>query len=248
MRWSVLVDPAGRSGAENMAIDEELLRRAQSGEGFFRLYRWSPPCLSFGRHEPAAARYDRAAIERLGIDVVRRPTGGRAVWHDAEVTYAVAAPVTLFGSLRETYIAIHEALAEGLCRLGIAAALGAPSRTEHGAGACFSSTAGGEVVVGGRKLVGSAQLRHHGAFLQHGSILLRDEQHVVLSLLRRPVRELRVTSLTVELGRPVGFDEVVNALLDAARAHWRGTWNGRPVALDDVDTTRFRDQRWTWRR
>ncbi len=77
-----------------MATDAALLDEAdRSGRAFLRLYRWSPPCLSFGRHEPAATRYDRVAIARLGIDVVRRPTGGRAVWHEHEVTYAVAAPV-----------------------------------------------------------------------------------------------------------------------------------------------------------
>src|SRR5256886_4001676 len=94
------LDAAGRSGAENMAIDAALLDRA-NGEGlsFLRLYRFDPPCLSLGRNEPAA-RYNHTEIARRGLDVVRRPTGGRAVWHEHEVTYAVAAPVAAFGSLR----------------------------------------------------------------------------------------------------------------------------------------------------
>src|SRR5439155_1096456 len=106
--WESQLDVEGRPGSDNMAMDDALLDEADaSGRAFLRLYRWSPPCLSFGRHEPAASRYDRAAIARLGLDVVRRPTGGRAVWHEHEVTYAVAAPVAVFRSLRDTYRAIH---------------------------------------------------------------------------------------------------------------------------------------------
>ena len=103
MRWTLLVDPAGRPGWHNMAVDQALLDLA-AGEGraFLRIYRWEPSCLSFGRNEPALRRYDRAAIERQGLDTVRRPTGGRAVWHADEVTYAVAAPIDTFGSLAET--------------------------------------------------------------------------------------------------------------------------------------------------
>jgi lipoate-protein ligase A len=101
--WDLLVEPAGRAGAENMEIDQRLLEEAdRAGRAFLRLYRWNPPCLSVGRNEPAAARYDREMLARRGIAVVRRPTGGRAVWHEHEVTYAVAAPITLFGSLRES--------------------------------------------------------------------------------------------------------------------------------------------------
>src|SRR5438874_10713974 len=81
-----------------MAVDEALLDESdRTGGAFLRLYRFSPPCLSLGRNEPARARYDRAAITRLGITVVRRPTGGRAVWHEHEVTYAVAAPLAALG-------------------------------------------------------------------------------------------------------------------------------------------------------
>ena len=113
--WQLLIDADGHSGAENMASDQAVLDEADRvGASFLRLYRWNPPCLSFGRNEAAARHYDRARIERLGIAVVRRPTGGRAVWHEHEVTYAVAAPVAAFGSLRAAYCAIHERLAEAL--------------------------------------------------------------------------------------------------------------------------------------
>ena len=159
-----------------MAIDEALLGSAATvGKAVLRLYRWSPPCISFGRNEPAVRRYDRSEIERRGWDVVRRPTGGRAVWHEDEVTYAVAAPISAFGSLQASYCAIHERLASALRMLGVPAEL-APKNgrpAELGAGACFASPVGGEVTARGRKVVGSAQVRLGSAFLQHGSILLR---------------------------------------------------------------------------
>lgn len=212
--WSLLVEPQGRSGRENMARDQALLEAAdRSGGAFLRLYRWSPACLSFGRNEPAQACYDREAIERLGLDVVRRPTGGRAVWHDAEVTYAVAAPVAWFGSLRDGYRAIHARLVEALRALGVPAECAADGRQPalH-AGPCFASPASGEIVVHGRKLVGSAQVRHGSALLQHGSILLDGSQDVVSAVSRQP-SAIRHTTLREVLGREVGFSEVTNAIV-----------------------------------
>src|SRR5207247_5841587 len=114
--------------AASMTFDAGLLgEAARTGRSFPRLYRFAPPCLSLGRNEPAAARYDRAAITRLRLDVVRRPTGGGAVWHEHEVTYAVAAPVAAFGGLREAYGMIHARLAAALRTLGADATL-APAR------------------------------------------------------------------------------------------------------------------------
>src|SRR4051812_42552044 len=99
--WRLWIDDTPRPGWTNMAIDQTLLEHAeQSDESWLRLYQWSPHCLSFGRHEPAALRYNRTRIEALGIDAVRRPSGGRAVWHAQELTYAVAARSEHFGSLR----------------------------------------------------------------------------------------------------------------------------------------------------
>jgi lipoyl(octanoyl) transferase len=242
--WRLLLDPAGHPGAWNMAVDETLLAdAARSGASTLRLYRWSPACLSFGRNEPAGGRYDRGAIERLGLDVVRRPTGGRAVWHDAEVTYAVAAPVAAFGSLAASYRAIHERLADALRSLGVRAELATPRRTlAVGAGACFASPVGGEVLVDGRKVVGSAQVRCGTAFLQHGSILLAGSQDVIQAVSRQPSAASAASSVSAALGRCVGFDEVAAAVL--------GTW-GEPLTPSDPPPIRpsvFSDPAWTWRR
>jgi lipoyl(octanoyl) transferase len=214
--WHLFVEPLGRPGGENMAFDQALLdEAARSGTSFLHFYRWSPACLSFGRNEPALRRYDREAIERLGIDVVRRPTGGRAVWHSQEVTYAVAAPVAAFGSLRESYEQIHARLAAGLRELRVQAALAHSSDSAPlTGGACYALAIGGEIVVRGRKLVGSAQVRQGDAFLQHGSILLDGSQDVVAAVSREHAGVSDHTTLSEELGRGVTFAEVVDAICD----------------------------------
>ncbi len=256
MRWTLLVDPAGRPGWHNMAVDQALLDLA-AGEGraFLRLYRWEPFCLSFGRNEPALKRYDRAAIERMGLGTVRRPTGGRAVWHADEVTYAAAAPIQAFGSLAETYRGIHETLAEALRSLGFPAVLASPPARAGAldAGACFASPAGGEVVLGGQKVVGSAQLREGGAFLQHGSILLSGSQQLVGDVtLGAPPPDGSVALSSVREGA-VTFEEVASAVTAAAQS-WSGTWDtGSPDSTPPQDTTRahidrFQGADWTWRR
>ena len=255
--FQLSIDSIGRSGPENMALDQWLLEQAdQSGRAFLRLYRWDPPCLSLGRNEPAARRYDRAAIARLGLDVVRRPTGGRAVWHQHEVTYAVAAPVGALGSPRETYRRIHEWLARALRALGVEATLapngptvplrpsGSPLGSD-GPGACFERPAGGEVVVGGRKLVGSAQVRQRTALLQHGSILLEGSQEIIGAISREPSAIRGGTTLAAVLGRPVSFDEVAEAVVQS--------WGNAVTAVAPYRplppfTAFFSDPAWTWRR
>lgn len=249
LSWHLWIDPTGRPGAENMAVDQALLEEAdRTGRAFLRLYRWSPPCLSFGRHEPVLARYDRARIEVLGVAVVRRPTGGRAVWHDQELTYAVAAPVAAFGSLARSYRAIHARLARGLAALGVAAELASPPSGEaallRSAGACFAQPVGGEVTVGGKKLVGSAQVRQGAAFLQHGSLLLAGSQDLVHRVSRRPAPSPCATTLAAVLGRAVSFEQVADAIVRA--------W-GEPLTSTAFDrprppSTAFADPAWTWRR
>jgi lipoate-protein ligase A len=248
MHWTLIVDPTGRPGRENMAIDAALLAAAGADRAILRFYRWDPPCLSFGRNEPATTRYDRDRIVALGISTVRRPTGGRAVWHDAEVTYALAGSATLFGSLPETYRAMHDVIAAGLRALGVPARL-APTTAAVGpdAGACFASPAGGEVTVGGRKLVGSAQVREGDAFLQHGSILLLDAQDVVAQVTRGEPPVSQATSLGEVLGRDVTFAEVSEAITAAARAAWPGTWTTAAPPAVPADN-RYADPDWTWRR
>jgi lipoate-protein ligase A len=169
-----------------MAVDEVLMDSARAGQTTLRLYGWEPGCLSFGRNQTARGRYDGARAAERGIDVVRRPTGGRSVFHHRELTYSVTGPVETWGGLRSAYLRINRALAAGLRALGV------PARVvdERGNGpiprptvrACFRDPLPGEVIVGGRKLIGSAQWRDGGALLQHGSVLLHNDQSTVEDL------------------------------------------------------------------
>ncbi|HLQ70102.1 MAG TPA: hypothetical protein VK124_11305 [Gemmatimonadales bacterium] len=204
VEWKLLVDPQGRSGIENMAADAALLDEAhRSGAHFLRLYRWDPPTLSIGRNQSIEG------VGRDGVPTVRRPTGGQAVWHEHEVTYAVAAPIATFGSLRGAYREIHAWLANALRSLGVDASLAMPPPVPPSGrpAACFAASAGGEILVNHRKLVGSAQVRRRDAFLQHGSILLDGSQAIVSAG--------GETTLASVLKRPVSFAEVAAAITAA---------------------------------
>lgn len=234
-----------------MAIDQTLLERASAGERWLRLYGWAPSCLSFGRHEPAARRYDASRIAALGLDVVRRPTGGRAVWHGREVTYTVACPGGL-GSLRESYLEIHRMLRDALRSLGVEADL-APRTTATAvdAGACFARPAGGEIMVGGRKVVGSAQLRQGDALLQHGSILLGDDQTMVGAVTRGPVTPDLAMPLRAIVGGGLEEADLIAAVSRAAARRWEGVWQrydtrDEIVASSDRHAARYRSREWTW--
>lgn len=247
-----------------MAIDSALLDRAErQGEQWLRLYGWAPPCLSFGRHEPATRRYDRRRIAELGLDVVRRPTGGRAVWHAGELTYAVAAPAIRFGSLRVAYVAIHAMLRAALQALGAEASLAPTGRGARGAaaridaGACFAQPAGGEVLIGTRKVIGSAQLRRERAFLQHGSILLDNDQAMVGAVTcgdTPPPPDLAAPLGTL-LGHTVGREIVASAVAEAAAHTWPDSWERCTAAaaaglVDEAGThaAHFQSEEWTWSR
>jgi lipoate-protein ligase A len=222
--WRLLID-GPRCGAWNMALDEALLAARARGDPAapptLRLYAWSPPALSLGRHQPATASHDPRFLQRAGIDLVRRPTGGRAVLHDRERTFAVV------GSLRsscfpagviETYRRIAEALLRALGALGLQAASLPASAARHAVpdeASCFARTSAHEISVGGRKLVGSAQLRRGGAFLQHGSIPLASDPGRLAAALGRPVPADRSTDLCRALEREVDVATLDRALCEA---------------------------------
>jgi lipoate-protein ligase A len=238
-----------------MARDAAMLEAADAeGLCILRLYSWEPATLSFGRNEPATRRYDRAAIEARGLATVRRPTGGRAVWHDREVTYAVAAPVRAFGSLPYTYVELHKMIAHALRTLGAQPRLATarPQATPIGAGACFASPAGGEVLsADGRKLVGSAQVRAGDAFLQHGSILLEPGQSLIAALTRGPAEPPVDAGLWEIIGNWISWSIVADAVADAATRRLGAERAPLPESVRlraEALRPRFLDENWTWRR
>jgi len=199
-------------GAENMRRDAELLRDHVPGQDpVLRVYRWAPPAVSVGRNQEGRD-FAAGVLADRGYDLVRRPTGGRAILHAEELTYAVvgSSPSALFGdSLHQTYEAINRALLLFLQGLGVAADVaGSESRASRPDPVCFRSTGRHEVRVGGRKLIGSAQRRTGGVFLQHGSILTGPAHTDLVDLLdqedpgRCPREEL--LAATTDLGRLLG--------------------------------------------
>jgi lipoate-protein ligase A len=190
--WRLLVDaPAG--GAWNMAVDEVLLDGVAAGATAptLRFYEWAPPCLSLGYFQPFEV-VDLDGCRALGVDVVRRPTGGRAILHDRELTYSVALPASVLGhdgGVLPSYYRLSLALQDGLRRLGVPAAL-APQSAAVGAAVhgpvCFDRPSAHEILLQGRKLVGSAQMRRGGALLQHGSILIEPGISTLRACLRLP--------------------------------------------------------------
>lgn len=237
--WRFL-NTGSRDGATNMAVDEALLACVSRGASppTVRVFGWVPPAVSIGHSQDPAAEVDVDACERAGVGIVRRPTGGRAVFHAGELTYSVvgpSGPAPLGATITEAYRAIGEALVAGLAALGVTADLeetGTDPGIRRGGASppCFVSSGRYEVVVGGRKLIGSAQRRLGRGVLQHGSVLI-DSRHAGLADLipsltvaeREAVRrslEGRTTTLEGILGRPVAFDEVAAAVRTGFAAAW----------------------------
>jgi lipoate-protein ligase A len=242
-----------------MAVDEALMDSARAGHATLRLYGWEPGCLSFGRNQTARGRYDGGRAAERGIDVVRRPTGGRSVFHHRELTYSVTAPAEAWGGLRDAYLRINRALAAGL------KALGAPAQVveERGNGpiprptvrACFRDPLPGEVIADGRKLIGSAQWRDGGALLQHGSLLLHNDQSTVEDLRIGGPGPVHVPAAGLaEYLDPLPDADAIAGALSASFANELGCVVTREelTALEFEEAerrlARYEDDAWTWRR
>ena len=207
-----------------MAVDETLTRMVQTGRRSttVRFYGWKPPAISVGYGQNVRNDIDveRCASNRL--DIVRRLTGGRAVLHDEEVTYSVIASEDdqLIGnSIHETYHRIGQALINGLKHLNVEAQFHRITTTSGRNPSCFSSTGRYEVIVEGKKLIGSAQRRLDGTILQHGSLLTGPGYRDIARFLRSdnptPQAEKlkeQVTTLSEILGRKPPFNSICNAL------------------------------------
>jgi lipoate-protein ligase A len=208
-----------------MAVDEAILRAVAAGLAppTLRFFSWEPACLSLGRaQEVADVNLD--AVQAAGIGLVRRPTGGKAILHIDELTYSAVAPKTeprVAGSVVESYRRLSAGLVRGLERLsveGIAADQRAEHRLADEGPVCFEVPSDYEITVGGRKLVGSAQMRAQGAVLQHGTLPLCGDIARVCSLLTAqpdPAR-VRARAITIEeaLRRPVSWDETADAMAE----------------------------------
>lgn len=222
-----------RNGAWNMAVDEAVLEAVGRGETLptLRLYAWEPACLSLGYSQPAAD-VDRVTLNKHGWDLVRRPTGGRAILHTDELTYAVLAPSgepRAAGSVLESYQRLSTALLAALHLLGLPAQADEEypetSSIDRSEAVCFQRPSNYEITVNGRKLIGSAQARRPEGVLQHGSLPLHGDLTRITQVLRyendaardRAAERLlqRATTVEMVLNQVVPWDEAALAFEQA---------------------------------
>ncbi len=233
-----LVTDGPRDPAWNMAVDDALLELRQEGAiagTWVRLFGWAPAAVSIGRLQAPAGELDLAALRAAAVPVVRRSTGGKAVYHVNELTYSLVGGVpdpVWGGNLHDTYRRVSDLVIAALARLGIAAAY-APRRPDRSgsapdddlAAACFAVAYGHELVHAGRKICGSAQRRLTRAFLQHGSLLLGPEQSALARFLKtngdRAALARRLAADTIDVsaaaGRPIGAGEMAACLVATLR-------------------------------
>jgi lipoate-protein ligase A len=238
-----------------MACDEALMARAhQEGVGILRLYSWSHPAITFGRNEALLGRFDRSALEASEFELVRRPTGGRALLHVHELTYAVAVPLPSGHSWRPVYDAINQKLRDALVALGVRARIvgdGEFPALQPAGALCFAVPSTGEIVVDDAKIVASAVWRDQGSFLQQGSILIDGDQGPLESLTNFGALPSGAVATLRSCGVSAGFDELATSIVTA--------FAGGTVVIDmsdDVQMQRdaelrvnhFREQHWLWRR
>lgn len=260
---------APADGPRNMAIDAALLAHAgRTGRAVFRSYRFSVPTLSFGRNESTRGRFDDASVAAAGLAAVRRPTGGRALLHDREITYSAVFPLADGVPWRAAYGVVNRVLVAALQSLGIGAELSTGETAGERAGArhapirptgalCFAAPSSGEITVNGAKLVGSSVWRDRGAYLQHGSILLHDDQGRIASASREPVEQSPAAAGLAALMSQRGVSD--EAIADLVVTRLASTLPGveHVTALDEdaslqADIARFdewfRRPEWLWRR
>ncbi|MGV8058314.1 MAG: biotin/lipoate A/B protein ligase family protein [Smithellaceae bacterium] len=222
MAWRFL-DFQRYNAFENMAIDEAIFRETIKNKKppTIRFYGWRPAAVSIGYFQDIAEEVNIEKCRADGVDVVRRPSGGKAVFHCDEVTYSVMACNTeeLFPpNIAGTYKIISNCISRALTCLGIEASLAATGRAMQGAdfeACCFSVPSRNELLVSGRKICGSAQMRTSRGFLQHGSILTDFDPAKAAAFLL-PMRtdlQLRklkdsVAAINEEVARPVDEEEI----------------------------------------
>lgn len=247
-----LLNTGHASGAFNMALDEAILMQVAKGESLptIRFYAWNAPTISIGYFQRIDRDIDSAKVRSRGFDIVRRMTGGRAVLHDRELTYSVMAPGDhpfARSSVVESYRLLSLGLRKGFINLGVhAEVVSLAEESERakfatlGSAACFDSPSWYELVVEGKKIAGSAQVRAHGGLLQHGALLLDLEPDDLFDVLlfrddreRERIRaefDLRAVSVRQLTGRTVSYEEAAAAFAD-------GFSDGLEVSLIPMNPT-----------
>lgn len=269
MKWRILVT-GKEDPCMNMAIDESIYRSVCDNESppTIRFYDWQPASFSYGYNQKLEQELDIEKVRTSEYGFVRRPTGGRLVLHEDEVTYSVIAPFRgeMNGSLTGAYLRIANALQKGFNLMNIEVDMHKATLTrEHQKetnNPCFSSSSRYELTYKGKKIVGSAQVRNNKGFLQHGSILRSNNQGRVADFLPELSAEKRVrmkawlsgktTSISEVLGEYVSFDRAVESLAAGFQKCWQEesfytdaglTFEEKKVA-NALFKGKYRDIRW----
>ncbi|MFC1496482.1 biotin/lipoate A/B protein ligase family protein [Candidatus Margulisiibacteriota bacterium] len=208
------------SGYKNMQLDQQLFDDFEVGSNLptLRVYAWNPPCISVGYNQDMEKSVDIYKAFDQGWEIVKRPTGGGLVFHNmSEVSYSVVTDINaLAEGLINSYVKISEALAVGFSKLGIDAHVKKEKVEIKRPDLCFSYPTEYELVVNGKKLVGSAQKRGKRTLLQQGSIFIRHDYQAVLHVLKKPVDKDFYSKCAISaeeiLGRVPGFEEVADAI------------------------------------
>ncbi len=228
-QWRLIIDPP-MSGSENMEKDILLMTEVASGESppILRLYRWSPPAVSIGYFQDANDVVDLKACNASGVDVVRRPTGGRLVLHSDELTYSIivpeAHPYIDNSGVVDAYRKISRGILTAFNLLGIVGSLAVDDLQKLGlsGGSCFDSPSAYEIQVENKKVVGSAQLRRDGILLQHGSVVFSMPLDLYAKVLKKDTscseKELRENLAKKaaginDLGFNISFEKMTRALV-----------------------------------
>ncbi|MBW8009856.1 MAG: lipoate--protein ligase family protein [Chloroflexi bacterium] len=228
-----LLKTAPAHGSWNMAVDEAILEAVGNGDvsPTLRFYAWEPPCLTLGYAQPISD-VDHSKLENNGWEVVRRITGGRAILHTDELTYAVIVPANeprLAGDIITSYKRLSQTLLAGLAQLGIFAQVEpnpkSAQKTSPNGPICFETPSNYEILYAGKKLIGSAQARRQSGILQHGSLPLFGNLKRVTDVLtfdNNAERHLaaqrlsaRATTVEIALGKQVTWEEAASTFADA---------------------------------
>lgn len=205
-----------KNGYENMKTDNDLLEKAikQSlKEPIFRLYGWSPACVSLGRNQKSNF-IDEDFLKNNGIDIVRRLTGGRALLHDNEITYSFISPVTYLQNgqnVTNSYKEISQILIDAFKHLGITLDFGGEKKYSGHKDYCMLVSTGADLCFEGRKIIGSAQFRTQGYILQHGSILYDYNKDLLEKIFKENIDTSSIISIK-EINPTIKKEDIINIL------------------------------------
>jgi lipoyl(octanoyl) transferase len=246
------IDSGAGSPSFNMALDEALLNWNSEGKipPTIRFYTWNPATLSIGYFQKAEKEIDLEAVKQHGLGFVRRPTGGRGVLHDHELTYSVIVSEDhpeMPETVTEAYRVISEGILKGFHHLGLEAYFAVPRTAEERealksprSAVCFDAPSWYELVVEGRKVAGSAQTRQKGVILQHGAILLDLEEDKLFSLFKYPNDRVKERMQRAFKNKAVAINELTNnpvTLEQAKVAFKKGFEDGLNIELQPYELT-----------